>query len=324
MKKVLSPIIILIFFLMSGCEREEIVSPVDDGLPPAPPANLSIFYAAEGQIGLDWIKESYERVVKYKIYKSVNDTAGFYFYDSTYEVYYIDEPLDYDSLYFYKVKAIDRQERESRFSSTVSAKPENIYSPLPPRDININGQNINHPPYISLHWYPNNDPDIKGYEIYRSQSENFGADSSTFLTFHEKNYYDDSFNLQLLTTYFYRIIAVDKGGLKSEPSIIRGDMVLDKPEVIFPEDNSKLKNFSSFKIRTASHPVRYELFIQEAGVYQTYSRIEFTSDVINSEIEISFDSGRLKKYVEYRFFVAAYTKNSYNSISNANNFTLID
>ncbi len=135
--------IALTFIIYQSCERSDITSPIDDGLPPATPVNLSIFRARDGEIGIEWLKNREPDINGYNIYRSIGDTINLIKIDSTQEDYHIDYYLEYDSTYYYRISAVDKFGNESLLTPPVSAKPENLYPPYTPFMIEINARNWN-------------------------------------------------------------------------------------------------------------------------------------------------------------------------------------
>ncbi len=282
--------------------------PVDDGLPPAPPENLRVYYEADGQAGIEWLYDS-ERQTKFNIYRSINDSSQFKLRTETWRDYYFDKNLDYDSVYFYKVSAISSLNgKESEPSNIVSAKPINKYKPLPLRELLVYGRNLDGVLQFELNFEPNNESDILGYEIFKSRTENFETDSSTFLAFSESFSLRDTNNIQILTPYFYKAIVVDKGGLKSVPSYVQSDLVLDEPELIFPPDDTTLNDLSTFRFKTVSVPAYYSLQVWLFERMNVVYEINFFSEKTNSIIDIDFSDARLERYKVYNWIIYAYTK----------------
>ncbi|KAB2839631.1 MAG: hypothetical protein F9K45_09880, partial [Melioribacteraceae bacterium] len=123
---------IFLFFsllpFINSCERETINNPGDDGFGPAVPSNFGIFGARDGEIGIEWIKNA-NPSDRYIIYRSINNQNDFVQIDSTYNEFYIDDSLEYDFTYYYKITARDIFNRESEPTRVVSAQPINSQRP---------------------------------------------------------------------------------------------------------------------------------------------------------------------------------------------------
>ncbi len=315
--------VILTFIL--GCRQSRITEPIDDSLPPAAPSGLRVYAARDGQIGIEWRPNSEYDLIGYNIYRSINKPNRFVLLNFTRNTFFIDDSLEYDTTYYYRISAIDKLKRESPKSDYVSATPKNLYPPLRPVKLNINARNWVNNTSINLYWSPSSDTDIKGYEIYRSKIPNFETDSLHYLDFTTKTFYFDKKGVQLLTDYYYKIKAVDKGGLKSLSTQEVNDAILNLPLLIFPSNNSSLRTLTEFRFKTVSRPARYKLVIQANEFYGTIKEIDFTSNLTDQEIKIDAAGLYLEQYKTYWWRVFTYTKSGTdpNSISELFSFTFI-
>ncbi len=303
-------LILLSIILINSCSRENPTQPVDDGLPPAIPQQLSVYSAIDGWIGIEWLPNSEPDIIKYNIYRSINDTNNFNYLSSTSNSYFIDDTLNYDSTYYYCITAMDDENLESNKSQIVYGKPVNYYKPYRPQALEINGRNWGNGISIELHWAPTYSSDVAGYEIYRSSSPDFQTDSTHFHDFTTVINYSDTTNIQLLQNYFYKIVAVDKGGLKSSPAGPVGDLIYDKPYVIFPANNSHPDNFEYFKIFSCGRPAIYKLVIKTNPYYGVVVEEEIESQITSDTLEIPFNSYYVENYKTYYWQVFVYSGNS--------------
>ncbi len=297
---------ILIFLL--SCQRQEITESYDDGIPPATPAGLIIYAAFDGQVGLSWLHNNEADIYGYNIYRSVNDTLNFVFINFVFDNYYVDQKLYYDSIYYYKITAVDKFNRESKFSSIVSAQPKNIYRPLRPQYIRINAQNYNDECYIVINWSPSLDNDIAYYEIYRDTINSVEITEKNMIDTTVNNYYIDNNKLSVLTNYSYSIVAVDKGGLKSEPTLPVTDMILNKPVLMYPENNSIINRVDEFKFVAVSKPANYKLVIQTNPVYGIVYEYDFYITKVDTVIKINLPYIFLEPYRTYYWKIMTFTQ----------------
>jgi len=282
------PIVFLfILLLLQSCDRSSVSEPVDDGLPPAQPSNLSVYYARDGEIGIEWRRNNEPDLMGYNIYRSIGETDEFALLDFTTNEYYIDSSLEYDLTYFYKISAVDIASRESNLSQIVSATPENYYAPLSPGSLIINARNWYDSLSIKLSWSPPVDNDLAGYEIYRGDSSGFAPAENNFIGFSSTLSFTDKSNLELLKSYFYKIISVDKGGLKSIPSLEISDMIFDSPVIISPANGTNINYNSEFRIKTVGAEARYKLVIQANELVGIIEEANISSNIVNGEIEIN-------------------------------------
>ena len=301
------------------------IEPIDDGRPPAIPTDLQIFGAQDGEIGIEWRKNSEGNITAYKIHRSVNSPGNFIFLTQVNDNYFIDDSLEYDSTYYYKISAVNSFGRESSMTDFVFAKPINIYAPLSPNNVRINARNWPTAPTILLYWDPPRDTDIKGYYIYRSTTESFDADTLHYLDFTSQTSYSDTKNILPLTKYYYIMKAVDKGLLTSPPTFAISDVVLNSPSLIFPSNNSIIQELTEFRFKTVSLPASYKLVIQSNDVYGMVKEFNFTSDLLDQEIKINVSGTQLESSKTYTWRVFTYTSSEIdpNSFSGSFTFTYI-
>ncbi len=312
-------------FLIWGCEREKITEIIDDGIPPKQPVGLKIVYAFDGEIDLQWQANREEGIAGYNIYRAVNNPAKFSKIDFTKDIFYTDDYLYYDSLYIYKITAVDIFDRESQPSDTVSAKPVNRFNPLRIWSLKVNAHNWTDSPEILLRWIPNRETDIAYYEIHRSEIQGFTPQGSTLAATVSGFTFTDSVNVEILKRYYYRIIAVDKGGLKSKPGNTDSDIILDKPEPVFPPDSSNTTYFTDFKLITSAYPANYKIVIASSPVGEILHEINVHSDLISDTLSVPVGSFTFEIYKTYYWQIHTFTKTSEepNSISRQVSFTII-
>jgi fibronectin type 3 domain-containing protein len=122
-----------------------------------------------------------------------------------------------DTLYFYTIRTKNRFAVESKDSPVVSARTKG--APLPPTEVQAIEKQAKK---IPLLWTPAEDPDIRGYAIFRSESEQGPFHQIDFVRGRETQEYTDtgSRNTPLAnnTTYFYRLRSVNMVDLSSEDS----------------------------------------------------------------------------------------------------------
>ncbi len=311
--------------LLSGCQREKITEIIDDGIPPNRPVGLKIVYAYDGEIDLLWQSNREEGIAGYNVYRSVNTTNNFLKIGFTDDIYYTDDHLAYDSLYIYRITALDIFDRESEPSDTVSAKPVNRFYPLRIWSLQVHAHNWSDRREIQLSWIPNRETDIAYYEIYRSTSQDFDLVDSTLTDTVTGFEYVDTTGINLLTKYYYRIIAVDKGGLKSKPGNLDYDLVLDKPVPVFPADSSTTSYFTSFKLITSAHPAKYKIFISSSPVGEIIGELDFQSNIKSDTVEVPLTSLVFDVYKTYYWQIHTFTKSDTepNSISKQVSFTIV-
>jgi hypothetical protein len=159
---------------------------------------------------------------------------------------WIDNRLEPESTYFYKVRAVDRWNNEGPASSPVLATTLKAgeRSAVPARVQGlyvVNVSPVSPHNYLALWFYTNCESDVTRYQIFRGTQAGLGADFSNLLTevdattkfshttphgfgtvtreLREYNrilYVDQ--DVKPGTTYYYQVRAVDRNGVAGEPS----------------------------------------------------------------------------------------------------------
>jgi hypothetical protein len=315
-------LIIIVLLLLGGCERPT-ESDNGDNTPPVVPAGLQVYYASDGEVGIEWLTNRTVSLSGYNIYRSTDD-SNYLLIDFTTSFYYIDYSLSYDSVYYYKVSAVSRTGIETALSSSVSARPVNRYTPRIPAQFFINARNWLGKRSIFLNWTANEETDLAVYKIYRSSTESFEADSSRFFTFITIPEFEDTTAGELFTRYYYKIKAVDKGNLESGASAERSDVILDEPAPLFPADNGTVSGFWEFRFISSGAPARYRLIVQTSPFFGEIWQTEINSTAIHDTVNVDVPSGVLYYNTPYYWKVAAFTESTQpNSLSQLNKFIII-
>ncbi len=321
LRKYLLPLLSAIL-LISGCERNAPTQITGDGLPPAVPTNVKIYSAYDGEIEIVWHANVEIDLKGYNIYRST-DSTNFRLIDFSDQNYYLDDSLSYDEKYFYRVTALDVENRESNSSSIVSAVPKNVYNPFAPKFPQINARNWIGEKSVYLTWNPGYETDIAGFYIYRSTMPGFIPDSTNINGFSISSDYSDTSGLSVLTPYFYKIIAVDKGGLRSSPSNEVSDKILPMASIISPVGTVNT-NVLTFIFTAVPAAATYEVTLQSNPYFgQIWSKV-LTINSINDTISVNYDGDYIDYGVSYYWRVVTYTgdNSSPNSISSLYNFVL--
>jgi hypothetical protein len=309
--------------LFYGCERNAPSEVTGDNLPPAVPVNVKIYSAYDGEIQMVWHANVEPDLKGYNIYRST-DSLNFRFIGFSDQNYYLDDSLDYATRYYYYITSLDIENHESEPSKIISATPKNEYNPFAPRFLTINARNWINEIYIYLTWDPGYETDIAGFYIYRSTSEQFPADSSTLVGFTNNIYYSDSLSLSLLTNYYYKIKAVDKGNLLSDPSSGVNDMILPIPIVLSPIGTVQT-NTLTFKFLAISIPATYKISLQSNPYLGEFWSKMIPTNTVDDTISVDFSGNYLDYNETYYWRVSTYTidEDHPNSISSLYSFILI-
>lgn len=313
---------LFLILLNPGCERPSDYNQEDDGLPPAVPSGLNLYFAGDGEVLFEWISNNEADFRVYNIYKL--DAAGrFIKTDFTYDNYYLDDSLCYDSTYIYKVSSEDIWGRESTLSQEITAMPENKYRPSAPRFKSINARNWEGNISVYLSWERNAETDIAGYYIYRNINPSFTPDSSSLSGFSREETWTDTSDLSPLTIYYYKICAVDKGELISNPGVEVSDRIHYMPELIFPVDGEKMNFPGLFRFTSAGVPANYKIIVQSNIFYGTLWEKDLSPGTADDTLEIIFNYPYVEENKEYYWRVISYSGSSEpNSITKLSKFTL--
>ena len=304
-------IIFFIFILISGCQRQIDINQTDNNIPPAVPVGLHIGYASDGLIAIAWQNNVEADLKGYNVYRST-DSVHFSFLNFTTNNYYFDDSLNYNTTYYYKISSVDIFNRESQLTSFVSAEPKNLYPPSTPNGLSINARNWEGNLSIYLSWLPNSEGDIAGFNIYKSLTPNFNADTSTFYAFTKVQSFSDTINLKLYTQYYYRIKAVDKGGLTSDQTSIVNDEIYEIPQIIFPQDGAQTSYFNYFIIKAIKVPANYKIIVQNNIFYGEVWSTDFSSSTTNDTLSVLFDASYINSNTPYYWRVVTYSQNADN------------
>lgn len=316
-------LIALTSMFITSCERPVDSGYIDDGIPPSAPMGLGVYYASDGTIEIVWRTNPEKDVSYYLIERSIGDTSAFTILDSTFSDYFIDDSLNYDELYFYRIRAVDRSSLQSPFSSHVSARPVNRYKPRTPVGLLVLGRNWE-TKMIYIAWKLSYESDISHYLLFRGSTPAFTPDSSHKIAVLSGFEYYDTSALLLNSTYYYKLFAVDKGGLYSDLPAEGSDVLLGKPEPLFPADNSVIPASFRFRIKTVGRPCTYKLVIQSSPFYGEIWSVSFFSDVMNDTIEVQPGLYYLEYGRRYYWQVFSYTGSEVvpNSVSEIRSFSL--
>jgi hypothetical protein len=312
---------ILLLILSEGCERPTEVTG-DPGIPPAVPTGLRIFYASDGEISIEWRRNPEPDVRGYNIYRRT-DTTGLINIGFTSGSFFFDDSLEYDITYHYRISAVSVWNRESDLSDEVSAVPVNRFRPRRPQGIQINARNWTGEKSVFLNWLRNDESDVAGYNIYRGTGPSFISDSTSLVGFTNNINYSDTFQLSLYTNYYYRIKAIDRGGLLSDDSDLRNDIILEIPEVIFPQNNIATNFFSDFILMAIDVPAAYRIGVQTNRFFGEIWSTTVETNTVNDTLRIRFNPSSIQAGRTYYWRVSTYSGNSQDPNSVSELYTFI-
>jgi fibronectin type 3 domain-containing protein len=249
------PVFFSVFIL--SCNRDlDIIEGTDTTV--NPPETLVITSAHDGTVLLKWNKSNSE-ILGYNIYLSYSGASGTFenIGNTTNEYYYV-LGLEYNITYYFEVTAYNIL-NESEPSNIVNAKPTNMLYPSIPSGFSVYANYTQNTKSMNLSWYPNPEGDISKYYVYKSDGITMSLIAET-----QNNNYTDTSGLEIGKRYYYRITAVDKGGLESAPSFVENDVILEKSVLLTPKDKETISKYPTFKWKTVKNAYGYIISLSTA------------------------------------------------------------
>jgi len=195
--------------------------------PPLPPANLKK-ELMEKRIRLSWEPpppQAQKETPLYNVYRS--ELEGVY-PDPPRNQRPLSLPLfeetdfAYGRTYYYVIRSAlvsGASSRESENSVSLQVLHRDIYAPAPPTGFAVSAERG----AVKLYWFPNEEPDLAGYRIHRSESESEGFAEIARVGAGESSYVDQA--VKPGVKYYYCLTAVDSSNPPNESgrSEVRGD-----------------------------------------------------------------------------------------------------
>jgi hypothetical protein len=194
--------------------------------PPLPPANVTS-EVSERKIRISWeppARAADQETILYNLYRT--EAAGAIPERPRNEKplqqpFYDDEEFLFGKSYTYVVRSVMSGKAfvESRDSTLLSVTPQDVYPPAPPTGLAVSAENGT----IKLYWFPNSEPDLAGYRIYRSQQEAGEFEAIASVGPAESTYADAT--AQPGVKYYYALTALDRSVPPNESarSEVHGD-----------------------------------------------------------------------------------------------------
>lgn len=126
---------------------------------------------------------------------------------------YTDAGLANDKTYFYVVRVVDNEAppwQESGNSNMAAATPRDVTPPFPPRGLQAAATRGE----VALIWDPNDERDLAGYHVYRSEVRRTAYRRLTDRPIQDTTFSDRT--VARATTYYYVITAVDNAATPNE------------------------------------------------------------------------------------------------------------
>lgn len=189
-----------------------------DSIPPEQPQGLKVNVDSTGIAKLSWAPNHENDLLGYKIYRS--NFSSTEFSEINHSVLFITSYSDrlniktLSAKVFYKLAAFDKRMNRSHYSTVVEAELPDVIPPQPPQFKEIRPDSSG----IFLAWNKSSSGDVICHQLQRKV-----VDSTLWKNIRSFNEKDSSFYLDLKLNqklkYQYQLIAIDKNGLRSAPSI---------------------------------------------------------------------------------------------------------
>lgn len=187
-------------------------APPPRGIPPATPTGFTAT-AQDALVVLAWNANAETDLAGYFLYRSLFPDRGFVRIAQVpaTATSHLDGNLINGVLYHYRLSAFDADGNESEPTQVVAARPLSSRPPAIPQGL----QAVPGDGQVVLSWEPNSETDLLGYDVYRATvlNGNYEKITATPLAPGVTTYFDRG--LENGTTYFYKLRAVNMGGLAS-------------------------------------------------------------------------------------------------------------
>jgi hypothetical protein len=154
-------------------------------------------------------------ITEYRVYRSTSEKApGFQFLGVAHQTSYDDAKFEFGHFYAYDVRALvseGGQTAESASSEAVSIVPRDTFAPAAPADLTA----VFSFGAVELIWSPNAEPDLAGYNVYRSEA---GAAAAKLNSEPLRSPLYRDAAVTAGRRYVYTVTAVDNSGNESNHS----------------------------------------------------------------------------------------------------------
>ena len=308
--------------LMAGCG-----SSGPDTTPPDTPLDFTRTGGGDGENTFGWTANSEKDLAGYRLYRTTDDPANQYSLVATISadsIKYTEGGLDYTIQYYYKLTAFDEAGNESDRTIAIVAIPANLTAPDPPTGVTASAQNINDQK-ITLKWEPNTEGDLLEYRIFRATAPDVSTTGTALasVTAGTEQYVDAA--VAVGVEYYYKVIAVDKGSLKSpgSQSTEVSDILLAAPSLVSPANGATAASLTP-TLRWTSVPGASG-YIVTLYDYRSGRLVEKWNKVISSgsTTTVNYGGPALAAGTTYAWGLYTYTNSSddYNSESPLWDFT---
>ena len=273
---------------------------------PSVPQNFRLLGAGDGQTLLGWDPNPEPNIAGYLLYRSENGQGDFRQLARVEATQYADRYLNYDTLYVYRLAAVDLAGKESGLTYTISVRPLNVSPPISPRGLVVRAHNLvlGENQGIDLSWLPNEESDLAQYLIYRGSQPDFVVADSTLVDSTVATSYVDRLP-EPGVVQNYRIVAVDLGGLHSDPGNPAGDLILGQVGLLSPTGNAAASVPIQFLWREVENA---EGYVVELDQYPYSSPLWRSVVLPRGTTEATYSGPSLSPGTSYTWWVGAYSR----------------
>ena len=240
---------------------------------PLTPENFRRTGGGDGTNLLAWVANRERDLAGYRLYRAEGDpTAGYTMIADLHPdtTSYADVNLEYTTQYFYTLTAYDSDNNESVPTDPVMGIPANLSAPDAPENVRVVAQNLSGSPSVTISWSPNTEGDLDAYRVFRGTEPSVNPLLSTPIATVPRGttIYIDT-NVNIGARYYYRIVAVDRGDLVSQPSTEASDIPLSPPALTMPANGATAGSISpTFGWQLVNQAVGYRIIV---GSDETFS-----------------------------------------------------
>ena len=260
--------------------------------PPSAPASLAAV-PSEAGVTLMWSPVGDPQLDHYRVERDTSSafgpgTVAF----TTGDTSYVDFPIYDVREYYYRVLAVGTGGNDSEPSDVVVAAPLQTPPGTPTDVVAVPGDAL-----AELSWTGVSSPDLDHYRIERATSPDFSGGSvflTTPLTFLTDGPLADN-------EYFYRVFAVDWGGLESAPS----ETVSCTPQMLPPSAPEGLYAESGDGIVSLDWDPNPEVDIAHYVVYRDTLADGATADTLAAPMFTFYDDTTAENYTVYWYWLEA-------------------
>lgn len=205
---------------LDGVNKSSVPSMVQlvDSIPPAPPIGLKATIDTTGRVILSWKPNTEKDIYGYRIFRA-NEANDEY---SQITIAPIADTMFVDSVniktltpkVYYQLTAIDKRQNHSGFSAPLEIERPDLIPPAPPVIKSIkSGTNG-----ICIEWIASNSKDVIKHQIVRKEKGTTNLTTKEIQVSDTSRVFTDSLAV-VNTVYYYTLVAIDKTGYRSEPSV---------------------------------------------------------------------------------------------------------